>query len=48
MPANPGFYFNPRSVDEIIDFMVARILDHLGIEHTLSRRWGDDSGKAVT
>jgi 4-hydroxy-3-polyprenylbenzoate decarboxylase len=43
MPANPGFYFNPQSVDEIIDFMVARILDHLGIEHTLSQRWGDDS-----
>ncbi|MEJ2315773.1 MAG: UbiX family flavin prenyltransferase [Gammaproteobacteria bacterium] len=48
MPANPGFYFNPQSVDEIIDFMVARILDHLGIEHTLSQRWGDDSGKVVT
>jgi 4-hydroxy-3-polyprenylbenzoate decarboxylase len=48
MPANPGFYFNPQSVDEIIDFMVARILDHLGIEHTLSQRWGDDSGKALT
>jgi 4-hydroxy-3-polyprenylbenzoate decarboxylase len=43
MPANPGFYFNPQSVEEIIDFMVARILDHLGIEHTLSQRWGDDS-----
>lgn len=48
MPANPGFYFNPQSVEEIIDFMVARILDHLGIEHTLSRRWGDDSAKVVT
>ena len=48
MPANPGFYFNPQSVEEIIDFMVARILDHLGIEHTLSRRWGHDSAKAVT
>jgi len=48
MPANPGFYFNPQSVDEIIDFMVARILDHLGIEHRLSQRWGDDSGKALT
>jgi 4-hydroxy-3-polyprenylbenzoate decarboxylase len=48
MPANPGFYFNPQSVEEIIDFMVARILDHLGIEHTLSQRWGDDSGKVVT
>jgi flavin prenyltransferase len=43
MPANPGFYFNPQSVEEIIDFMVARILDHLGIEHTLCQRWGDDS-----
>lgn len=48
MPANPGFYFNPQSVDEIIDFMVARILDHLGIEHRLSQRWGDDSGKVLT
>ncbi|MDX1346006.1 MAG: flavin prenyltransferase UbiX [Sedimenticolaceae bacterium] len=48
MPANPGFYFNPQSVEEIIDFMVARILDHLGIEHALSRRWGDDSAKVVT
>ena len=36
MPANPGFYFNPQSVDEIIDFMVARILDHLGVENSLS------------
>ena len=48
MPANPGFYFNPQSVEEIIDFMVARILDHLGVEHMLSQRWGEDSGKAVT
>jgi 4-hydroxy-3-polyprenylbenzoate decarboxylase len=43
MPANPGFYFRPESVDEIIDFMVARVLDHLGVAHTLSARWGDDS-----
>lgn len=41
MPANPGFYFRPRSVDEIVDFMVARILDHLGVSHGLSERWGD-------
>ena len=40
MPANPGFYHNPTTLDEIIDFMVARILDHLGVEHTLSQRWG--------
>jgi 4-hydroxy-3-polyprenylbenzoate decarboxylase len=41
MPANPGFYFNPASVDEIVDFMVARVLDHLGVAHGLMRRWGE-------
>ncbi len=48
MPANPGFYFKPQSVEEIIDFMVARILDHLGVENSLGKRWGDDSGKELT
>ena len=42
MPANPGFYFRPRSVDDIVDFMVARVLDHLDVPHQLSARWGDD------
>lgn len=42
MPANPGFYFRPQSIDDIIDFMVARVLDHLGVPHTLLERWGDD------
>ena len=41
MPASPGFYGNPSSVQDIIDFMVARVLDHLGIEHALTPRWGD-------
>ncbi len=41
MPANPGFYFRPQTVDELVDFMVARVLDHLGVEHDLSARWGD-------
>jgi len=41
MPANPGFYLNPASVDDIVDFMVARILDHLGVPHELTRRWGE-------
>lgn len=41
MPANPGFYFRPQTVEEVIDFMVARILDHLDVAHTLSARWGD-------
>lgn len=42
MPANPGFYFNPKSIDDIVDFMVARILDHLGIENSLQARWGEN------
>jgi 4-hydroxy-3-polyprenylbenzoate decarboxylase len=42
MPANPGFYFGPRSVDDLVDFMVARILDHIGVEQTLTPRWGAD------
>ena len=41
MPANPGFYQRPASVQELVDFMVARVLDHLGIPHTLLPRWGE-------
>jgi 4-hydroxy-3-polyprenylbenzoate decarboxylase len=42
LPANPGFYHRPQSVEAIIDFIVARILDQLGIQHALMARWGDD------
>ena len=41
MPANPGFYHQPQSVEDIIDFMVARILDQIAISHDLMMRWGD-------
>jgi 4-hydroxy-3-polyprenylbenzoate decarboxylase len=40
MPANPGFYYHPESVEDLVNFMVARILDHLGIEQDLLPRWG--------
>ncbi|MBD1583418.1 UbiX family flavin prenyltransferase [Pseudoalteromonas sp. S16_S37] len=40
MPAAPGFYHQPQSIEDLVDFMVARILDHLHIEHTLTKRWG--------
>jgi 4-hydroxy-3-polyprenylbenzoate decarboxylase len=41
MPANPGFYFKPTTIDEIVDFMVSRILDHLNVPHDLGARWGE-------
>jgi 4-hydroxy-3-polyprenylbenzoate decarboxylase len=40
MPASPGFYHRPASIDELVDFVIARILDHLDISHTLVPRWG--------
>ncbi len=43
LPASPGFYHKPTSVDDLIDFVVARILDHLGVEQTLVERWGEQS-----
>lgn len=42
LPANPGFYHRPRTVAELVDFIVARVLDHLGVEHTLVQRWGEE------
>lgn len=42
LPPNPGFYYQPKTVQDIIDFVVARILDHLDIEHELLPRWGID------
>jgi len=41
MPANPGFYHHPKSVEDLVDFMVARILDQLEIPHTLIPCWGE-------
>lgn len=43
MPAAPGFYHQPTSIDDLVDFIVARVLDHLGIDQGLIPRWGYDS-----
>jgi 4-hydroxy-3-polyprenylbenzoate decarboxylase len=40
LPAAPGFYNKPQTMQELVDFIVARILDQLGVEHQLSKRWG--------
>ncbi len=39
-PANPGFYMHPRTVDDLVDFVAARVLDLMQIEHGLPVRWG--------
>jgi len=40
LPPSPGFYGHPQSIDELVDFVVARILDQLGVSHALGPRWG--------
>jgi 4-hydroxy-3-polyprenylbenzoate decarboxylase len=45
LPPSPGFYHRPASVGDLVDFVVARILDHLAIEQQLAPRWGDGREK---
>jgi 4-hydroxy-3-polyprenylbenzoate decarboxylase len=40
MPASPGFYHRPTTIDDLVRFVVARLLDHLQVEHQLAPRWG--------
>ncbi len=44
MPACPHFYNHPQSVEDVVDTVVARILDHIGIENELSHRWSMAEG----
>lgn len=39
VPAMPAFYYNPRSIDDLVNFMIGRVLDLLKVEHNLYRRW---------
>lgn len=41
LPPSPGFYHRPQSVDDVVDFVVARIMDQLGIPHQLIKPWGE-------
>ncbi|MDB5888297.1 MAG: ubiX [Rhodocyclales bacterium] len=43
LPPNPGFYNQPQSINDLVDFVVARILDQLGVGHTLLVRWGEQA-----
>lgn len=42
LPANPFFYTNPKSIEEVVDTVVARVLDHLGVPQNLVKRWQED------
>jgi flavin prenyltransferase len=41
LPPSPGFYGQPRSIGDLVDFVVARVLDQIGVAHTLGTRWGE-------
>lgn len=41
LPPNPGFYHHPKSIEQVVDFVVARILDQLTVPHSLMQRWGE-------
>lgn len=43
LPAAPGFYHQPRSIMDLVDFIVARVCDQLNVEHRLMRRWGEST-----
>jgi 4-hydroxy-3-polyprenylbenzoate decarboxylase len=42
MPAAPGFYHRPSSIGDLVNFVVARVLDHFDVPQSLARRWGED------
>ena len=46
LPPSPGFYHHPQRIEDLVDFVVARILDQLAVPHALMARWGDDASEA--
>lgn len=48
LPAMPGFYHVPRKIEDLVDFVVARILDKLGVDHELVLRWATPSKSGVS
>ena len=46
LPASPGFYHGPKSIDDLVDFVVGRICDQLGVDHGLTKRWGESKAES--
>lgn len=46
LPPNPGFYHRPQRIEDLVDFIVARVLDHLDVPHQLAARWGEGAPRA--
>jgi 4-hydroxy-3-polyprenylbenzoate decarboxylase len=42
LPANPIFYTNPKTITEVVDTVVARVLDHIGVPNKLAPRWAEE------
>ena len=42
LPANPSFYTHPKTIDDVLDTVVGRVLDHLGVQNKLTGRWGEE------
>ncbi len=43
LPASPGFYHRPKTIEGLVDYVVGKVLDQLGIEHDLFKRWGSET-----
>ena len=47
VPCSPGFYMHPESLDDIINFMVGKVLDVLGIAHSVCPKWKQTDGDQI-
>ncbi len=44
-PASPGFYMHPKTIEDLVDFVVGKLMDLVGVPHQLHTRWGEDRGQ---